>query len=93
MSVLRDSVWSVLNHNALAAARSGVLYLLMAMSELKLKRSVAVRRAIDAPLDISGFHLWKTVSDHTETRLPAGITAQWQLRCRRLSMLRTASST
>lgn len=75
MSVLRDSVWSVLNHNALAAARHGLFYLLMTMSELKLKRSDAVRRAIDAPLDIAGLNMWKTVSSHTETRLPAGITA------------------
>jgi predicted CoA-substrate-specific enzyme activase len=75
MSVLRDSVWSVLNRNALAAARNGFFYLMMTMSELKLKRSETVRRAIDGPLDIAGLHLWKTVSSHAETRLPAGITA------------------
>jgi predicted CoA-substrate-specific enzyme activase len=75
MSVLRGSVWSVLNRNARAAARNGLFYVMMAMSELKLKRSRTVRRAIDAPLDIAGFQLWKTVSDHAETRLPAGITA------------------
>ncbi len=75
MSVMRASVWSVLNYNALSAARNGLFYVLMAMSELKLKRSPAARRAIDAPLDIAGFHMWKTASDHAETRLPAGITA------------------
>ena len=75
MSVLRDSVWSVLNHNALAAARNGFFYLLMTISELKLKRSDAVRRAIDAPLDIAGYQMWKTAANYSETRLPAGITA------------------
>jgi hypothetical protein len=75
MSVLRDSVWSVLNHNALAAARHGFFYLLMTMSELKLKRSGAVRRTLDGPLDIAGYQMWKTAANYSETRLPAGITA------------------
>jgi predicted CoA-substrate-specific enzyme activase len=75
MSVLRNSVWSALNGQAFAAARHGLLYFLMAMSEFRLRGSKEARRALDAPWDIAGLQMWKTVAGHAETRLPAGITA------------------
>ncbi len=93
MSVLRASVWSVLNYNALAAARNGVFYVMMAMSELKLKRSRTVRRAIDAPLDIAGFQMWKTVvGSRGDSPSRGDYRAGGHCDCRRWNAKRTESS-
>lgn len=75
MGTLRDLMWNVLNGRSSEAWRKGLLYMLLAVSELRVKGSPMMRRTLREPLDLLGRTMWKTASKHAQTRLPAGITA------------------
>ncbi len=75
MQVLRDSVWRLKNGQALAGARHGLVYMLMAATEFNVKSSTRVKRAFDEPQDISGMNLWQIVAEQAHPVLPPAITA------------------
>lgn len=75
MGTMRDMIWSLLSRRSRGAARNGVLYLLLAASEFKVKGSHLVRRSLAEPTDIMGRQMWKRASRGLHMLLPSGITA------------------
>ncbi len=75
LGTLRDVTWGFANGLTFETARKSFLYGLLAISELKVKGSPSMKRAFHEPLDLMGRNMWKTASQHTHTKLPAGITA------------------
>ncbi len=75
LGTLRDFVWSLLSGRSKDAACHGLLYTLMTILELNLRGSKTARRVIKSPMDLMGIGMWRTVTNHAHTKLPAGITA------------------
>jgi len=75
LSTLRDMVWNLLSRQSRGTAEAGLLYLFLMMSEFKAKGGEMARRALDAPLDLSGRSMWASASRHAHTALHSGITA------------------
>ncbi|MBM3299931.1 MAG: hypothetical protein FJY85_08255, partial [Deltaproteobacteria bacterium] len=75
MATLRDLMWNLMNRQFWEAATKASLYVLLAFSEFKVKGTSALRNSVAEPWDLSGHNMWRTVSQHAATRLPAGITA------------------
>ncbi|MFZ5864340.1 MAG: acyl-CoA dehydratase activase [Thermodesulfobacteriota bacterium] len=75
LSTLRDMVWNLLSGQSRETAEAGLLYLFLVMSEFKAKGGTLARKALDAPLDLSGRSIWTSASRHAHTELPSGITA------------------
>jgi hypothetical protein len=75
MGVLRNLIWSLLNHQSREAARHGLFYAVISLLEFRIKSARTVRSMLTAPMDISGFDLWRKVAPLADTKLPSGITA------------------
>jgi len=75
LGTLRDFVWTLLNGRSRDAARHGFLYMLMTILEFNVRGSKMARRVNSGELDLLGIKMWKTVSKHAHTKLPAGMTA------------------
>jgi predicted CoA-substrate-specific enzyme activase len=75
LSTLRDMVWNLLSGQSRQTAEAGLLYLFLVVSEFKAKGGTMARRALDAPLDLSGRWMWTSASRHAHTALHSGITA------------------
>ncbi len=75
LGTLRDFVWTLLNGRSRDAARHGLLYLLMTILECNVRGSKTARTIVRGQLDLLGLGMWKTVTRHANTKLPAGITA------------------
>ncbi|MGC8659941.1 MAG: acyl-CoA dehydratase activase [Desulfomonilaceae bacterium] len=75
LGIMRDFVWSLLSGRSKEAARHGLLYTLMTILELNVRSSKTARRLISSPMDLMGLGMWRTVTNHAHTKLPAGITA------------------
>lgn len=75
LGTLRDFVWTLLNGRSRDAARHGLLYILMAILEFNVRGGKTARKVSSGVLDLLGIGMWKTVTRHAHTKLPAGITA------------------
>jgi len=75
IGTLREFIWTLLSGRSREAAQDGLLYLLMAASEFKVKGGPTGRRTLNSPLDLLGRRMWKSAARHADTRLPGGITA------------------
>ena len=75
MSALRNLTWGLESGRGTEVLRHGILYGFMAVSEYKVRCAMSVREKLNAPRDLSGRALWRTVADHADHRLPSGITA------------------
>ncbi len=75
LSVLRDAVWDLRSGRARQAVADAFLVLCMAVSEFKVKGGRRARRVLNAPLDLLGLRMWKSVALNANTHLPEGITA------------------
>jgi predicted nucleotide-binding protein (sugar kinase/HSP70/actin superfamily) len=75
MATLRDLTWNLMNRQTREAAAKGFLYVLLAVSEFKVKGASSLRKAVKEPLDLLGYTMWRRASQCADTRLPAGITA------------------
>uniref|UniRef100_A0A7C4ESW8 CoA activase n=1 Tax=Desulfomonile tiedjei TaxID=2358 RepID=A0A7C4ESW8_9BACT len=85
LGTLRDFVWTLLNGRSRDAARHGLLYLLMTILEFNVRGSKIARNMVRGQLDILGLGMWKTVTRHANTKLPAGITAPFATTLRDLN--------
>jgi hypothetical protein len=75
LGTLRDVTWGLTNGFSFETARKSFMYGLLAMSELKVKGSPAMKSAFREPLDLMGRNMWKSATQHAHTKLPPGITA------------------
>jgi hypothetical protein len=75
MAALRDVVWSVRGRHPLNAAANAAFLSLITTSELRIKGGTHARDALDRSMDLMGLRMWSLVSEHLDTRLPAGISA------------------
>ncbi len=75
ISVLRDFSWALRRGLGREAAHNCLLYMLMAVSEFRVKGSTPVRNTVNSPLDLLGRKIWKKAAQYAPTRLPGGITA------------------
>ncbi len=75
MAALRDVVWSVRGRHPLNAAANAAFLSLITTSELRIKGGAHARDALDRSMDLMGLRMWSLVSEHLDTRLPAGISA------------------
>jgi hypothetical protein len=83
---MREFVWRLRAGHFREAASDGLLYLLLVISEFKVKGGATARRVFNAPLDSLGLRAWKSAARHANSRLPAGINAPLATALQQLDM-------
>lgn len=75
MAALRDFAWSLMGSRSRAAVHHGLVYMMQAFCEFRIKGARGTREAVGARLVMPAREMWRTASRYAHTRLPAGITA------------------
>lgn len=75
MAALRDFAWSLMGSRSRAAVRHGLVYMMQAFSEFRIKHVRGTKEALGGRLVMPAWDMWRTASRYAHTRLPAGITA------------------
>ncbi len=75
LATIRDFLWTASYGDTKTAAKWGLYYALMVMSEYKVRKASTWEFTSAGALDLMGFNIWKSADLHTNIKLPPGITA------------------